>query len=201
MGRRIRIWLFPVIGLILMTAIIISNGPLLKPDSGSVIHVWLDSFISGRAVGPGEIGSVSGDLPDFELKPGDILLGGFPNCSYGLYTHIALYAGEDQIIEAFMDVGVIKQNYRHFRNYTYMAVLRPQLPEDVKLAAVEYAESKVGEVFFPLCFKQDEHYWNCSKIVWKAFAEQGVDLDPIGDLWIAPDAFKLVPQMEVLYER
>lgn len=200
MGPRLRLGLFPALAIILFLCIMLSHWSLLARDSGSVIHVWLNNFFSGHP-GPGQVSSSRGEWPELELQPGDILLGGYPNCSYGRYTHVALYAGEGKVLEAFMDVGVIKQSYHHFRSYPYMAILRPSLTPETKAAAVDYAESKVGQVFFPLAFKRDERYWNCGKIVWKAFAEQGVEFDPIDDLWVAPDIFLQSPEVEVLYER
>lgn len=201
MGRRVRILLFPLISIALLALIAGSNWALMSRDSGSVIHVWVDSLLAGQP-GPGEINnSVWYPEPDIELLPGDLLLGGYPKCSYGRYTHAALYVGEGEGIEAFMDLGVVRQDMAHFRTYAHYAILRPIASEEVKAAAIDYAESKTTGVFFPLAFKRDDRYWNCSKIMWKAYAEQGIDLDPVGDLWIAPEGFAQSPLVEVLYER
>jgi uncharacterized protein YycO len=71
----------------------------------------------------------------------------------------------------------------------------------VREAAVEYARAQIGKIFHPLAFKPGDQYWNCTKIIWKAYAENGVDLDALNDVWLTPDAFLNSPWVEKLYER
>ncbi|MDO4540725.1 MAG: YiiX/YebB-like N1pC/P60 family cysteine hydrolase [Syntrophomonadaceae bacterium] len=200
MNRHLRIWFFPIAGFILLVLIVVGNWSLMAKDSGSVIHVWVKSALAGQP-GPGVISYAVHEMPDIELLPGDILLGGYLACSYGRYTHAALYVGEGEVIEAYMDLGVVQQSMNHFRNYDYYAILRPKVGDEVKTAAIQYAASKCGQLFYPLAFNRDERYWNCTKIIWKAYEVQGADMDPIGDLWLSPDAFKGSTLAEVLYER
>ena len=39
------------------------------------------------------------------------------------------------------------------------------------------------------------------KIIWQAYMMQGIDLDSVGDLWIAPDSFYASPWVKIIEER
>ena len=56
----------------------------------------------------------------------------------------------------------------------------------VKKQAVEYVRRQQGAMFYPLAFKAGDRYWNCTKIMWKAYREQGLDFDR-GMILVAPD--------------
>ena len=53
----------------------------------------------------------------FEGLEGDIVLGAYPHCAYGRYSHAALYVGSGQIIEGYADLGITLQSIEHFREY------------------------------------------------------------------------------------
>ena len=98
-------------------------------------------------------------------------------------------------------MGITLNSVAHFREYSQAAILRVEAPQEVKLAAAQYAWQNENGMFFPLAFKPGERIWNCTKIIWKAYMIQGVDLDSVGDIWVAPDSFYASPWVNIIEER
>lgn len=198
--EKIRLLAFPLISLLLFISVVFLNRQLIFGNSHSVIYTYLDSFAKG------EIGSGYGQaevqyIPFDKLEPGDILLGGWPNCAYGRYSHAGLYLGNNEVLEAYVDYGVCIQPLNHYVDYTELCFLRVKSSPAVKNEVIKTARSYAGKMFYPLAFKSGGRYWNCSKIIWKAYADEGIDLDINRDLWVAPESFKNAPAVQILYER
>lgn len=192
--------LFPVIVLILSMAILADNYGLIFSSRDSVIYTYTNSLLKG------EIGSGFGQpgyLPvSFaELEPGDIVLGGWPNCSYGRFSHAGLYLGDGQVLEGYVDYGLSVQPLSHYLNYTEVCLLRVEADQAIKNSAVDYAMSREGQMFYPVAFKTGDRIWNCTKIIWAAYMVQGIDLDHLDDLWIAPESLMNSGQVKVIYEK
>ena len=195
-----RLWVFPVIILLLVLLIGWDNRQLLPRIEESVITTYIQSLRGGR-FGTG-YGLPSVDQVSFaELEPGDIVLGGWPNCAYGRFSHVGLYIGNNQVVEGYVDEGLSLQDLSHYRNYSEVCLLRVEASPQVKDQAVNYALARQGQMFYPAAFKPGERYWNCSKIIWLAYAHQGIDLDELGDLWIAPEKFRDSRYVKILYEK
>lgn len=113
----------------------------------------------------------------------------------------AMYVGNGQVIEAFVDYGVHIRPIDHFRDYKEVCLLRVEAEPEIKEKAVEYAQSLQGKMFYALAFKPGERIWNCSKLIWRAYLEEGIDLDPSRDLWISPDIFYKSEQISIIRER
>jgi uncharacterized protein YycO len=198
-NNKTPLWFFPVAAGVMTGIILLLNLHLLAQTPQTAAYVYLSNALHGN-LGSG-YGFAYVPAPDIELEPGDILLGGWENCAYGRYSHAGLFIGDGQILEGYADYGITIQPLSHYMNYAYLSILRVQTDEATRAAAVAYAKRQQGKIFHPLAFKSGERYWNCTKILWKAYAENGIDLDVLGDIWITPEALQRSPQVENLYER
>lgn len=197
---KIRIIIFPVIFLILVTIIGVNNRHLFNGSRESVIFTYVDSFLKG------DIGSGYGEysqevVPWAGLEPGDIILGGWPNTAYGCFSHAGLYIGDNKVLEGYVDNGLTIQELNHYLHYSELCLLKVNASPAVKNKAVAYAVSQENEMFYPVAFKRGERIWNCTTIIWKAYKLQGIDLDEINDLWIAPESFTISRYVSILYEK
>ncbi|MDD3365395.1 MAG: YiiX/YebB-like N1pC/P60 family cysteine hydrolase [Syntrophomonas sp.] len=199
-SERYRMMLFPVLFLILLALIAVDNLQLASGSKDSVIYTYANSFLKGE-IGSG-YGSASTDKVSFAgLEPGDIVLGGWPNCAYGRFSHAGIYVGDNMVLEGYVDYGLSLQELSHYLNYSELCLLRVEANREIKEQAVAYALARQGQMFYPVAFKQGERYWNCSKIIWQAYNVQGINLDIINDLWIAPESFSASPSIKILYEK
>jgi uncharacterized protein YycO len=192
--------LFPGIFFILLAFITMDNLQLVTGGRDSVIFTYANSFVKGE-IGPG-YGIASRDEVSFSnLEPGDIVLGGWPNCAYGRFSHAGIYLGDNMVLEGYVDYGLSIQELSHYLNYSELCLLRVEASREIKDQAVAYALARQGQMFYPVAFKQGERYWNCTKIIWQAYNRQGINLDTINDLWIAPESFSASPSVKILYEK
>mgnify|MGYP000890141327 CR=1 FL=1 len=198
MRQPFNLLIFPLLTLIAAISIIFSNQSIVFNPEG-VTSIYIKSALSGN-VGYGNPVPYNNDISFEGLEPGDIILGAYPYCAYGRYSHAALYVGSGQIIEGYADLGITLQPIEHFREYPQVCLLRVDVDPAVKRAAVAYAIEQLGEVFYPVAFKSGQNTWNCSKIMWKAYQLQGVDFDPNHDLWVQPDSFYYSPYVKVIRE-
>jgi hypothetical protein len=198
--KKLRLLIFPVVFAILLVLIGVDNLQLVSGSRKSVIYTYADSFVKGE-IGSG-YGNASMDEVSFDdLEPGDIILGGWPNCAYGRYSHAGLYIGNNQVIEGYVDYGLSLQDLNHYLEYPELCFLRVEASTEIKNQAVEYALAQRGKMFYPVAFKNGERYWNCSKLIWQAYMFQGINLDIINDLWIAPESFADSPSVKKLFEK
>lgn len=195
-----RLLLFPVLFLLLMALVTFDNWRVISTSHNSVIYTYADSFLKG------EIGSGYGN-PEIEMIPlegleaGDIILGGWPNCAYGRYSHAGLYLGNDEVLEGYVDYGLSIQPLDHYMNYSELCLLHVNVKNEIKKKAVDYALNYKGAIFYPVAFKGNTRFWNCSKIIWKAYQQQGINLDNINDLWIAPESLMDSQYVLKLYQK
>lgn len=151
-----------------------------------VLGVSLINIAKGR-IGPG-CPTTAGNHLSFEgIQPGDIILGGNQGATYGEFSHCAIYEGQGMAWEAWLSTGIRKIEVTKFREYDRALIVRVQTTEKKRLQALEYVRRQQGKLFFPLAFKPGERFWNCTKIIWKAYLNQGIDLDAGQDLWVTPD--------------
>lgn len=191
---------FPIIVLSLAVTIISENRALVFGSQNSVIYTYAQSLLEG------EIGSGFGQpgydrVPFMDLEPGDIVLGGWPNCSYGRFSHAGLYLGNEQVLEGYVDYGLSIQPLSHYLSYSEVCLLRVEADQSVKKAVVNFALTHEGDMFYPVAFKNGDRIWNCTKIIWQAYEIQGIDLDELNDLWIAPERFMDSRHVKIIYEK
>ncbi len=199
-GPSLRVWIFTLIFIGLFIMISADNLQLIAGSRQSVIYTYADSFMKGE-IGSGYGQASHEKVPLTGLEPGDIILGGWTNCAYGRYSHAGMYVGNNQVIEGYVDYGLSIQELSHYLGYTRLCLLRVEASPAIKEKAVAYALAHKGEMFYPVAFKQGERFWNCTKIIWEAYRIQGINLDKINDLWIAPESLQASSDIKILYEK
>jgi uncharacterized protein YycO len=195
-NKWFRLLILPIIGLLVLIVILLNNINLFKGRE-SITFIYLDSLRKGNA-GYGQISEYNNNISLSSLKPGDILLGGWPDCAYGAFSHAGLYLGNGEVLEGYVDSGITINSVEHYKDYAKACILRVQTSEDVKKEVIKYARKQEGKIFYPVAFKSGERYWNCSKIIWKSYMEQNIDLDNSHDLWIAPVVFYNSPYTKII---
>lgn len=198
--HQINMYLFPLLIIILSLVVYTDNREVFANPRASM-YAYLDNLHYGNIGYGSEFRSAGNRIAFDELEPGDIILGGYPGCAYGRFSHAAIYIGDEQVVEGYLDTGITINSVQHFWDYSEIALLRVNAAEEVKLAAAEYARQNEGDMFFALAFKPGDRIWNCTKILWMGYMKQGIDLDSVGDIWIAPDSFYNSPWVEVIAER
>lgn len=194
--RKISLVIFPCFFLITAVLIGVDNYDLLA-ERKSVAFTYSRNFQEGR-IGYGSQSVTKNHISLDILEPGDILLGGWPGCAYGHFSHAGLYLGNDKVLESYIDTGVTVNNIAHYSDYTRACILRVKADNGIKQKAIKYALKQQGKLFYPISFKNDERYFNCSKIIWKAYQQQGINLDDGNDLWIPPDTFYHSTRVEII---
>jgi uncharacterized protein YycO len=196
-SRIINLLFFPFIILILTALIVIQNFHVITNED-SVMYIYLKNAVQGR-FGGGY--SQTGNNVSFAgLEPGDLILGAYGNGTFGYFSHAGIYAGDGLVLESYLDYGVTEHHVSSFRKFNDICLLRVNADPEVKAAAVEYVRQMKGRLFYPVAFKPGESFFNCTKIMWKAYMGQGIDLTPVDDLWIAPDAFYSSPMVTIIKE-
>lgn len=193
------LFLFPYLSLILTIMICLDNWEIIR-NKDTVIYTYIENAKEGK-LGYGINKGRQNHIPFNGLEEGDIILGGNTDCSYGYFSHAGIYAGDKQVMEAYADLGVSQQDISHYWDYEKVCLLRVEAEQGKKKEAVAYVKSFEGGLFYPLAFKPGDRLWNCSKIIWKAYYEQGINLDPDDDLWIAPDNFYCSPLLTIISEK
>lgn len=197
---KFNILIFPLLTVILAFAIYSDNRQVFANQDSSM-YTYINNLRYGN-IGYGSESSSQGNNISFdELEIGDIIVGGYPGCAYGRFSHAAIYIGNGQVIEGYLDTGISIHSIEHFWDYSQIALLRVEAADEVKLAATEYAKQNEGDMFFSLAFKEGDRIWNCTKIIWQAYMEQGLDLDSVGDIWVAPDSFYNSSKVTIIEER
>lgn len=197
---KFNILIFPLLTVILAFAIYSDNRQVFANQDSSM-YTYINNLRYGN-IGYGSESSSQGNNISFdELEIGDIIVGGYPGCAYGRFSHAAIYIGNGQVIEGYLDTGISIHSIEHFWDYSQIALLRVEAADEVKLAATEYAKQNEGDMFFSLAFKEGDRIWNCTKIIWQAYIEQGLDLDSVGDIWVAPDSFYNSSKVTIIEER
>lgn len=197
--RNWQIWFFPLITVLLLVSIYLQNQEVLN-NKDSITYTYLRHAVQGR-LGYGMVGNYGNMINMQDLEPGDILVGGYPKCAYGRFSHAGIYVGDGQVIEGYVDFGITQQPLDHYWTYSEICLLRVKATPEQKQAAVKYARSHLGELFYPVAFRPGERIWNCTKIVWEAYRQQGINLESNGDIWISPDDFYDSPWVEVIREK
>lgn len=198
--EKFRLLVFPVLFFILLALIVADNLQLASGRRDSVVFTYANSLLKGE-IGSGYGIAATDQISFAGLEPGDIVLGGWPNCAYGRFSHAGIYVGDNKVLEGYVDYGLSVQDLSNYLNYSELCLLRVEASREIKDKAVAYALAHQGQMFYPVAFKQGERYWNCSKIIWQAYKLQGINLDIINDLWIAPESFSASPSVKILYKK
>lgn len=142
----------------------------------------------------------------FEVKkliaPGDVLLcrsgGEFTNHFIpGFWTHAAIYAGQDIIVEAVSPHVREKYLIDFLISKDFVAVLRPVFADEAqRLLAIEYARKQAQDkVAYDYDFEPNESAFYCAELVGQAYivamggASPFVLKETLGVLTFVPDDF------------
>lgn len=163
------------------------------------------------------------NLDTCNLQPGDILLEKGDTIeddliSIGSYfNHTALYLGNQEVAEAIgvtqnrvNDVLVrpIKQSAWWREGIQDWVVMRPNVSAEVISSAIRYARKKAADpkvvynlsILPPGPSREDERLFYCSKLVWKAYAQAGVDLEVVKGFYVIPDDLYTTDRASVQYQ-
>lgn len=188
-----------LINLILGLTLLGINGYTPANAGQKTFGQGLKYFSQGK-VGAGNPSGRGNDLPLHLLEPGDIILGGNNGSVYGTYTHAAVYAGDDQVWHGWMTSGISRASMYDALDYDRACILRVKASPEIREKAVKAIERRSGYLFYPLAFNNGDRIWNCTKIIWKAYLEQGIELDAYHDLWLTPDQMYKSPSVSVIAE-
>jgi uncharacterized protein YycO len=176
-------WASLVLGLLLLW-----NAVTMTPATTAL---WRLMFTRLRQEGAFGVGVWDGNANVFDfgqLEPGDIVLGGNTGSSWGDWTHAALYLGNGEVMETFLQTGATPEPVSRYNNYySHAGALRVKLPKAVKEQAVAEARRLVGKPFYLLAPRNSTSLFYCSKVVWYAYKRAGVDIEPDHAYWIIPD--------------
>jgi uncharacterized protein YycO len=167
-------------------------------ETSSLLVLILAAASKGE-IGSGEFQGNPNKLDLSLLEPGDILLGGNYGSSYGVFTHSGLYTGNNQVVDAGTGSGVYLAKAQDYYNYDWAAILRVKASPEQKKAAVDYALSQTGRPFFILAPRKEDGLWYCSKLIWRSYLRQGINLDCTNGYWILPDSLLKSPLIDVIY--
>jgi uncharacterized protein YycO len=131
------------------------------------------------------------------LRPGDIVLVANPTdmpiIRYTVFwSHVGLVTEQGDVIDAVRErrgeylpdaawFQVRRSPFDSYRKSYDVLALRPRCPAETRLAAVRYAETKVGAPYASsvpriLFGRKDESSYSCASLMWQAYARQGVEL-------------------------
>lgn len=173
------------------------QGVTMDPDTRAFWRAT-GSHVQAGHLGVGKWDGVPNADPLPDLEPGDIILAHNPGAIWGHFIHAAIYAGEGQVVDTLLKQGVHLGSLQRYRYYTHAAVLKVNLAPEVKRQAVEYARSLVGRPFFLLASRRGEQWFYCTKVVWWAYKQVGIDLDPRGGYWVVPDRLVEHPLVQLV---
>jgi len=197
--RHFNLLIFPLLSVLLLILIVKSNLPLFT-NHQTLMYTYLQSVREGK-LGYG-INRYYNNMISFSgLEPGDIILGSYPECAYGYYSHAGIYIGNGKVIEGFVDLGVTEQPLEHYRTYSDVCLLKVNTDQELKKKAVAYVLNQKGKMFYPAAFKPGRRFFNCTKIIWQAYYFNGLDLDYNNDLWISPDIFLNSSYVSILRQK
>lgn len=169
--------------------------------AGQPGNLWTVCYLSGETLAP--VGNMTfesdpravGTSIESALIPGDILLGTIDDSLVpGKWSHVAMYAGDGDILEAPAEDGCVEERIVEdwsFPDKTWVAYLRvvsAETPE--RLAAVEFArvEARRCAPYDVRFYSKQAHgdSWYCSELVWAAYLEGSggrVNLEHSPDFW------------------
>jgi len=143
------------------------------------------------------------------LQQGDIIFVDlYKGWSHGGYwDHLALYVGEQAVVEATYNGGVCYTPVEAFLERDKPAEISVKrlkgMPfrEEIVQQAIEYALDQVGKPFdftatVTLPLKINEENQHCAEVIWRAYKAAGVDLDSDDGLLLYPDDIYYSPRLE-----
>ncbi len=168
-------------------------------------ELWSMMIERLRCCGYFGVGYWDGEYNEFDfsqLEPGDIVLGGNTGSSWGHWTHSALYLGDGQVMDTFLQTGITPRPVTAYNEYySHAGALRVKAPREVKEKAVALAKEMQGRPFYMLGSRDSDSLFYCTKVVWYVYKQLGIDLDPEGPYWVVPDRIARSEHVEAIEPR
>lgn len=185
-------------GSLVLALLLTYNAVTMSPSTRSLWRLMIDRLELGYF----GVGYWDGEYNEFDfsrLEPGDIVLGGNTGSSWGHWTHAALYLGDGQVMDTFLQTGVAPRPVTAYNEYySHAGALRVKLPQAVKEQAVAHARRLQGRPFYLLAPRGSDTLFYCTKVVWYVYQQLGYNLDPEGAYWVVPDRIYQSPLVEPL---
>lgn len=150
-----------------------------------------------------------------QLQPGDVILqsdDGYPGWQIAErvavgadFTHVALYAGDGDVIDADSGVGVSRHDVDEILAAHRIAVVRPRYASEVdRSAAVAYAQRMVGRPFDAVFNTADDGAFYCAELVRNALASMPHPIalpvvKALGLDVVTPDAVRHIPEVDLVW--
>lgn len=115
------------------------------------------------------------------LEVGDIILtrgSDFDKLVPGRWTHATMYVGDGMIIES-IEEGVVVRSAEKLLLSNETGVFRVDVEDEVKEAAVDFAQEQIGKPFNVFWFNKQVNgsSYYCSELVWASYQVNGVEID------------------------
>jgi hypothetical protein len=112
-GTRYAYGFFLLLSLLLAAGISLANPQAF--EKGSVARIYVQNAFRAKQVTDCE--GYYGNQIDFSgLEPGDLILGSYPECSYGHYSHAGLYLEKEKCWKVLWIWELYIQNIEHYRS-------------------------------------------------------------------------------------
>jgi hypothetical protein len=130
-----------------LAAVLLYATITMEPGTRDLWGVLWSNALRGN-IGVGIPGANGFDFASAGLEPGDIIIGGNPGCSWGEWTHAALYVGDGKVVDTLLRFGVHLEDVNRFAGaYQRAGVLKVNLPRAVKEQAVREALAVMNRPF------------------------------------------------------
>jgi uncharacterized protein YycO len=193
---RIRQLYLVVIAAMLCLTLAWGRSDLLNKDGVGLILSTAQEVAHGRLNGvfPGRFLHLDARV----LEPGDILVCHNPGGSYGYWTHAVIYTGHGFTVDAFDFLrGTALRPLSEYGRYAEAAVLRVKVSPELRQKAAQNALREVGKSYDPFSSLSDPHSEYCSKLIWRVYKNQGIELCRPKP-WVLPDDLYKSSKLEVI---
>ncbi|WP_074949839.1 YiiX/YebB-like N1pC/P60 family cysteine hydrolase [Alicyclobacillus macrosporangiidus] len=151
----------------------------------SLLHHMSREMAHGRFTGV--LSGGDNGISEAALEPGDVLFCHNPGGAYGYWTHVVIYAGGGQCVDAFDFVhGTVLRPLASYRPYHAVAAFRARQSPEWRRQLAQAALAEAGRPYDPFGALTDRRSEYCSKLVWRLFHDRGVQLCPASP-WVLPD--------------
>ncbi len=159
------------------------------------------------------------DLDFGSLEPGDLLLVANPTDAWYIrytlfWSHVGIVTSQG-VIDAIRDPrgeyaelqkwGTVQSApFKVYAANHDVLALRVKCSPEVRQAAVEYAQGKIGLPYSPNIRKilfnhRDTDHYSCGSLAWQAYMEQGIDLAPSPfEILVIPAMLLRSPHIEIV---
>lgn len=173
-----------------ITFVAVSSGECLARVEAHVESTFMLHVKDEEGLHPQKSSLLAGDkrITLMQAQPGDIILTHYKGCEWEQYLPFApphyCHSGmivtpypDLKIIQALPDPGVFESRDSGWTDSKReILVVRPNVSEEMRKEAVKAAQSYIGKPYKIKTTLDDPSGLYCSKLVWKAYKDLGVDI-------------------------